>query len=270
MSRILTVTTEANSRMLASRASLQAEDSSISDANADRYLVAASALIRQVLGREPWLQVYSERIPGPGGNMLRLSRWPIKGDPSSVTYGTGSSPDTVDATTYSVAGGARRDRLWRNAKWALSEQIERTPTYGSVAPDYTVTYTAGWIMPGELTEWAASTAFAANAWCKSTVADEPMVFQATVGGDTGGSEPTWPTAEEGTVTDNEITWTAYRLRLPEDLEEAALMLALDWSGGGLSQPVGIAEERVGSWSARYLSDQRALSSALSAIVGAYR
>ena len=63
--------------------------------------------------------------------------------------------------------------------------------------------------------WVLSTAYAtsvAKDW-KNKVVVRPTVqngfwYEATVGGTSGLTEPTWPTTIGGTVTDNGITWTA--------------------------------------------------------------
>lgn len=268
----LDVTTTANSTSLCLLADAKTElgitDSS-ADAKLTRLIIGASRFVRNLLGREPWLQTYSEKRAGDGGVYLYLSRWPLKGDPSSVTLGTGSSPATVDASDYSVAG-IRRDRLYKAGSWRETAVNEASITPGSRALEYTIAYSAGWIMPDELTEWPASTAVSLNAWYKATDADYPLIFQVTTAGTTDSTEPTWPTVDEGTVVDNTATWTAYDLRLPRDLEEAALMLVLDWYAGGLTVPAGVAEERFESMSIRYMAEQRAISGAVNSLVGAYK
>lgn len=254
----LSVSAAASSRSLCKLADVKTElgliDSS-QDSKIRRLIVAASMAIAgpEGLRREPWLQTYQEKLSGPGGHYMLISRWPIQ-TVTSVTEGTGSSPTTVDSSTYSVAGNARRDRLYRVNGWTKgSETVPRSFT-DEDGPDliYTVSYTAGWVMPDQITEWSASTSVSANAWFKATDEDEPFVFQAdSDGGTTDSTEPTWPTVSGGTVTDNDITWTAYDQRLPEDLEEAVVMQVLDWFRGALEIPGGIQERRQGDVSVRY-------------------
>jgi hypothetical protein len=243
----ITVTVAASSRSLVQRADVKTElgiTGSGSDAQLDRLIVAASLAMAGAEGlrREPWLQTYSEKYSGPGGHYALLSRWPIQ-TVSSVTEGTGSSPTTVDSDTYSVAGNARRDRLYRVNGWTLGSESTPRSFTDEDGPDliYTATYTAGWVMPDQLTEWAATTAFAANSWGKATDLDEPFIFQSG-GGTSGAAEPTWPTVQAGTVTDNDFDWTAYDQRLPQDLEEAAMIQVIDWFRGGLQAPTNIMEE----------------------------
>ncbi len=54
--------------------------------------------------------------------------------------------------------------------------------------------------------WAASTAYAVNSYVKPTTWNE-YIYQCTVAGTAGSSEPTWPTAAGSTVVDNSVTWT---------------------------------------------------------------
>jgi hypothetical protein len=57
-------------------------------------------------------------------------------------------------------------------------------------------------------DWTASTAITLNDFRKPTVANGRRYY-ASVGGTTGGTEPTWPTASGGTVVDGTVTWTEY-------------------------------------------------------------
>lgn len=278
----VTVTAAATSRMLCKRADVKtqldiASTDTSQDARIDGLIIAASEQIAAAMqslaynsARVPWLQTYLEKTPGPGGTFLRLSNWPIKGDPASVTLGTGSSPSTVTASTYSVAGPSR-DRLYRATGWNLTQRDTPglIPAYGDRALDYNVTYTAGWIMPDEITEWSGGASVAASAWFSATDVDEPFIFQADATGGTthASTEPTWPTVEEGTVTDNGITWTAYAQRLPRALEEAALMLTVDLYDG--AAPSGIKSEAGDGYSIVYKDGAQALSRAISAMVGPY-
>lgn len=224
------------------------------------------------INRDPWLQTYVENLAGLGGHYLWLSRWPIQ-SVTSVTEGTGSSPTTVDSTTYSVADESR-DRLYRADGWShhsYSAPEVYTATTGAL-PGYNVTYVAGWVMPDIITAWSATASVAANAWFRATDVDEPFIFQAdATGGTTGSTEPTWPTTSGGTVTDNGITWTAYDQRLPQDLEEAAMVQVMDWFRGGLRIPTGIRFESFADMRISYSEGMSsAISPAAKAILARYR
>ena len=225
-------------------------------------------------GREPWLQTYAESRPGNGGVYLSLSRWPAKGEPDSVTLGTGASPSTVDATTYSVAG-TDRDRIYRATGWNLTlrdAQDAGIPVSADRCLDYNIAYSAGWVMPDQLsTAWQASTAYAAGAWVQDqNDLDYPLIFEVTTAGTSGGSEPDWSSAvaDGDTITDNAVTWTAREQRLPDALELAAKMLAVDWYRG--FAPANVSYEALETWQIRYMDQQGALSSSIRALVRPYR
>lgn len=65
--------------------------------------------------------------------------------------------------------------------------------------------------------WAASTAYVATLDGDQLIGNRVspstpngFVYRASVGGTSGGSEPTWPTTVGGTVVDGGVTWTAER------------------------------------------------------------
>lgn len=55
--------------------------------------------------------------------------------------------------------------------------------------------------------WAASTTKALGDYVVPTASSNPDLFEATVAGDTGTAEPTWPSGVGSTVTDGTVTWT---------------------------------------------------------------
>jgi hypothetical protein len=58
------------------------------------------------------------------------------------------------------------------------------------------------------TAWAVTTAYAVGDIRKPTV-DNGHRYRCTVAGTSAGSEPTWPTADGGTVADGTVTWEEY-------------------------------------------------------------
>lgn len=60
------------------------------------------------------------------------------------------------------------------------------------------------------TAWAASTAYALGDFVRPTsIADGSLfVYECTVAGTSGTTEPTWPTVDGQTVVDGSVTWTA--------------------------------------------------------------
>jgi hypothetical protein len=59
--------------------------------------------------------------------------------------------------------------------------------------------------------WAATTAYTLNDYVRPTVANTDFAFKCTRAGTSGGSQPTWPTSDAGTVDDPDgdgVEWTA--------------------------------------------------------------
>ena len=55
-------------------------------------------------------------------------------------------------------------------------------------------------------KWAASTAYALGDFVVPATHND-RIYECTTAGTSGTAEPTWPTAEGGTVADNTVTWT---------------------------------------------------------------
>lgn len=277
----LTVTAVAKSRTLCLKAEVESElgiTAGSEDLKLNGLIRAAGSFIATELGREPWLQTYLEKRPGQGGRYLYLSRFPLKGDPASVTFGTGDSPETITASTYSTAG-RDRDRIYRADGWSLTSVGEAEQVHSSQALAYNVTYSAGWVMPdqykaaaGTVTAWVANTAYAVGDWLADDAdLDFPLIFECTTAGTSDAStEPTWSGADSDgdAITDGTVVWTAREQQLPDDLELAAKMLVVDWYSGFPS--AGVQYEALESWSIRYTENQRALSQAVAALVAAHR
>ena len=282
----VTVTTAATSRLLCERATVKTElgiSDTSQDTKLDRLILAFSiyAAGPEGIGREPWLQTYLERTPGLGGHYLWLSRFPALSI-TSVYEGTGDSPSLIDSTTYSLAGsGAGRDRLYRVNGWSR-HALCSPEHYGSTtgpALAYAITYSAGWAMPGQITTWSVGATVASGAWFKALAGtDYGLIFRAGGAGTTHATtEPTWPSTPGGTVTDNTVTWTAYDQRLPQDIEQAALIQVMDWYGGGLEIPTGISSESFAGHTLVYSGTNTAigrsgtaLSTAVKTILQRYR
>ena len=283
----LTVSTATPSRMLVKLADVKTElgiTGTGDDSKLTRQIIAASraATGAEGLRRQPWLETVLQKLPGRGGKYLKLERWPIL-SVTSVTEGTGSSPTTVDSTTYSIAGNSRRDRLYRVNGWSWHSKETADTFFDVDGPQlgYNATYVAGWVMPDQITPWTAAKSVAANAWYSAKDAangvqsDNPFIFQADSSGGTthASTEPTWPTTIGGTVTDNGITWTAYDQRIPEDVEEVMLYQVMEWFRSGvLSAPPGVRSERDGPTEISYFESAggASLFGATSAVLARYR
>jgi len=244
-----TATTAPASRSFVQQATVTAElPSGASTSRVDSLIVSASLTMARYLRREPWFATWSTLRNGPGGHWLKLPRWPIQ-SLTSITEGTGDSPSTVTASTYEIGGNQRRDRVYREDGWSFNYEAAWRPyvASGGAPLIYTAAYSAGWVMPDQITEWSSGGTITASAWYAATDDDEPFIFQAGSGGTFDTTEPTWPTVSGGTVADagaGTVTFTAYDQRLPQELEELALTLVLDWFDGGLQIPSGIKSESV--------------------------
>jgi hypothetical protein len=64
-------------------------------------------------------------------------------------------------------------------------------------------------VPATASGWAATTVYAAGVWVKAVATPDNLIYLCTTGGTSDATEPTWPTAEGGTVTDGTVVWTAY-------------------------------------------------------------
>lgn len=251
---VVTVTTIAQSTDLVLLATVKdelgiASATTTYDAKLNRLIATAGALFEgpDGLNRPPWRQTYQELSPGTGGERMLLSRWPIESITSIALVDT-----TVTASTYSIAGN-RRDRVYRDDEWSLTWNPIISRKIGTAAGpelDYASAYVAGWLMPGDqdspavgkVAEWKLSTAYVANQWVRATT-PSAFLFECTTDGTSDSTEPTWPTAEDGTVTDNTAVWTArYAQELPYDLQEAAMITVMDWFRGGLLVPSGVKSE----------------------------
>jgi hypothetical protein len=229
---ILTVTSAARSRQLitlsAVKDRLGLSDSS-QDAKLTRLINEASQQIAGdgYLARPPWREACSVQLGGYGNPRLYLPRWPIE----SVTSVTKDGA-TVAATTYSIAG-EHRDHLYREDGWDWTAQagslLTEDRARGTEELLYAVAFVGGWIMPGQIADWAADTATTEGSWVRASDPTVTLRFEATaVVGDTkthATDEPTWPTTAGDTVTDDQVTWTARDGReLPADLERLAWLL----------------------------------------------
>jgi hypothetical protein len=61
------------------------------------------------------------------------------------------------------------------------------------------------LAPQNVSTWAASTAYGIGAYVKPA-SRNGHVYVAIAGGTSGGSQPTWPTTNDATVTDGTVTW----------------------------------------------------------------
>jgi hypothetical protein len=83
------------------------------------------------------------------------------------------------------------------------------------------------------TVWAPSTSYSAGQYVIPTTFNSTgpkRLYRCTTAGTSGSSEPSWPTTEGGTVTDNTVTWTEATPTL-----ETGENLPPEISGGGYAR-----------------------------------
>ena len=61
--------------------------------------------------------------------------------------------------------------------------------------------------PSGIAAWVASTAYALGAWVIPTAGYAGYIYECTVAGTSGTTEPAWPTVDGATVADGTATWT---------------------------------------------------------------
>lgn len=238
------------------------------DTKLARLISAVGAAFSAELQREPWRQTYSEQLPGAGGQYLHLTGWPIESVTSVSTDG-----GTVTASEYSVAA-PRRDKLYRDNGWQRTRvTLNGYSGAGDQDLTYTAAYVGGYVMPGSIGDWAASTAYTVGQFVRP-VADTSIVvlFECTTAGTTDATEPTWDETAGNTTTDNTATWTARAAtEMPFDMQEAALIQVADWFRGGLNVPAGVKSERHGPHAIEYMAGGSFdLMSAVKTILRRYR
>ena len=238
----------------------------MTEAVARDFIDRASAAAASALDFDPWRQTYTLDLYGSGTGFLKPYAKPIE----SVT--TVEDADGSAYTDYRIGsnGSGILDRLERDAGWPKSFDggigTSLTEWSESEKDAWTLTgITEGWLMPGQVQNWAAATtyvatiastsqddaagaAYAVGSWVRSYNPAIELRFECTSGGTSHATtEPAaFQTAEAGDeITDDGVTWTARAAKeLPKDLEEAVLGLALAlWQGRDRDR--GIQSERGG-------------------------
>lgn len=187
----------------------------------------ASEICRAVIGRAPWRQVYEEIATGRGEVDLFPHHWPLEGVDAVEIGG-----EAVDPSTYRVIG--RKLRRLGGAVWPRC--------------DITLTYRAGWLVPGQVGAWVATTDVPRGLF----VPAGPVWAEATTPGQTGAAEPAWPTEVDATVDDGAVTWIVRAAHPAEPvLKACAKGLTVLVDSGYLEVEPGIASETDGDTSIRY-------------------
>lgn len=270
--RHLEVSKAAASRSLVTldevKAHLGITDSS-QDAALTGLIGVAGALVAggQGLDRDPWRQSYLERLAGDGGIYLHLARWPIESIASIKQW-----DEEIDPSFYEVAL-VDRSVVYAEACWRYTWPVQQyTPVGTGIRPvPYEVAYTAGWLMPDEISDWGQNTAYAAGHFARSSDPTRVLRFEATTAGTSGATEPTWPAEEGEEVVDGSVTWTARAAsELPVDLRHAAVLLVADLFSGSFADRGDVRSESFEGMSIQYADRQSAMAEAVFQVARSYR
>lgn len=182
----------------------------------DEISQSVADFVRRPLGR----QTYVETRPGNGAAFLHLARTPLERVDTITFDGTAETDYSIDSKEASILylqdGWSRTSALWGDIDYEVAP--------GNEKPNWVFTYTAGYLMPGQVSttdNWAATTAYAVGDLFGPDVTTG-LYFEVTTAGTSGGSAPTWPTAAGETVTDGSVVWTARAAQvLPKSIERAA-------------------------------------------------
>jgi hypothetical protein len=190
-------------------------------------------------------------ITGTGLAFLDGTSWPISSVTGSTfllddsTYQTGTPTGglitagrTFEAGLEAVIDGTTVTT--KNAPVLVKDQLDAytnglwTATYGGwnrsavpltqgmIVPVAYGTANAGtyWQLlnypgsPPNVSSWSPGEAYSPGQQALGFSPTLPLIFTCTVGGTTAASEPTWPTAVGGTVTDGSVTWQAAPYNFP--------------------------------------------------------
>ena len=189
-------------------------------------------------GRPLWRETVTEQLVGPGRQNLLLSRWPIEDDPPVVSVIDGGA---LDVAEYEVSGEGRH-ALYRRFGWAWSasraDPYTGDPASASTLFHYTTTYTAGWLMPGQVSTFApdivvqkgGSASYGEDVgWIRPTDRSIALRFEVTLPASGKATmdtlEPTWPATVGDTVVSGAVTLTARRAVEMPSVQSSLLKLA---------------------------------------------
>ena len=157
-----------------------------------------------------------------------------------TTFSSGNGPngcqaDTSNATGTVTAPAARSDGKAGNV-WVQSPTMSAAHGWGRLFQ----------IIRWE-TAWAATTAYTFNNWRIPTV-DNGWMYIPIVAGNSGSSEPTWPTTQGATVVDGTVTWQAFRQPVENEqwYAEWEILQNAITSGSGMPTARLIAQNSGGS------------------------
>ena len=142
----LTVTTPAQETNLVELARAEAEIPGLAEnPYRDALIAEVSDFVESYIGWRLCRQTYSETVPGFGGLYLLVSQTPIV----TVDSITQRSTPIIDHVISDPEVG----EIYRRRGWAWTaggvQELTSFPAPNSETPDYTIVYTAGYLLPGQ-------------------------------------------------------------------------------------------------------------------------
>jgi len=203
-----------------------------SDTLLTSLISAASSSMISYLSIHPGRQQYEETGRGGGQYRLYLSRLPV--EEGTLTVSISDVADTDWELEDPSTGVLYRQGLW---PWA---------SLG--AENLSFTYYAGFLLPDQVSDWAALTAKTLGSWVRPT-SSSLYRYECTTAGTTGATIPTFLTTIGGTVTDGTCVWTTRAVQeLPPFVSQWCFAEVLRLKQGTETAP-GVA-----SWEAEGVSE----------------
>jgi hypothetical protein len=217
---------------------IEAEDRS-QDALLTYYIgLAAAAVVEECgfpLGRATYLE--TRRGSGKTGMYIGPSTWL---EPESLSI--------------KIDGEEIDDYTLEDPEWGLLYRGNRWPCASDGEANLSFTYRAGYLLPGDITDWTATAAIGLGSFVRPTSA-ALLRFECTTAGSTGATEPTWPEEAGGTVTDGSVVWTARNAaELPAIVSDWAYGIALQ-RYNTRSFPAGMSSIEADGFSASFFASQ---------------
>jgi Phage gp6-like head-tail connector protein len=259
----LIVTKKADSQSLVDLATvktrLKIRDSSRDDL-LSLMIEEVSSNILDYLGFPLARQSYLEMVEGKGSPRILLTGRPVDKDSLTVTLlGTA-------VTDYKLERGRCLNRLcgWPVAYPGLDYGLAQPyPLFAYVGVSYaaydgpenvSVAYTAGYLLPGQVSTWTNGASLALGAWIRPSRSSlSPWLYEVTQAGSSGLAEPVYPASSGSSVTDGTAVLAARDVsELPAALRKAAaLAVVYDFE----QRPAGLTSQGVDSYRESY--DSRA-------------
>lgn len=221
MSTVRTITPPATQNLitLAQVKLYLGETGSSKDSLYTALISGVSASMIAMITVHPGRQRYEELSRGAyGGTVSRyLGRLPVEAGTLTVTLDdvalTEDTAFPIDNFEHFILEDPDTGLVYRPNGW-----YSGSLSSASTSPGLVDRYYAGYLLPDQVSTWAASTAFTVGKFTRPT-APNLLRFEATAStGNTGATEPVWPTAIGGTVVDGGVTWAARAAReLPEHI-----------------------------------------------------